>query len=883
LLESTVPPMSETPPDTIRRPLRLERKWILLAAALAALLVLRAMLPVAVAGFAERTLRSSLGYDATIRDVDLNLLRGRIAVEGLELATARAGEPDGSPARQATTLAWERVAVDVTLRELLGGRIHITDVVIVAPQIRIPRQLDGRFDAIVPAAPVEPEEDTEDDEPLAIAIDRVVIRDAAVRVVDTADDAELLALTLGEVALDAIRVDGEDVLLGDVSLSGPTLRIVRHFALKPVRPAPPAQAPPAAEPEAPPEATPEPEAATGSAPDAAPESAPVVAQEPPPAPTPSAERRIDSIELEAASFTLATGDRSLDVRATFTAKDASLAAGDRFPIELGLEVEDGSLALAGDLSLAPFGFAGKMEWNDLPIPVLALTLRPDLADWIRSCRSTASMDVAIATEAKDSVPPGLHATGAATLTNVELADPERDELRVTWNELKLDLDELTVPIGGAPDAPVRIVLSGVELVEPDVAYRHPSDALERLFVGPDAEASPEEPEAAEIAADDASPPAQIRLRDAAIRDGKLLFEDRTIAPAFETAAREITATLRELSVSDAVTIESADLAMRLRGNARARGKGWMKPGESRFEIELDRVALPPLNGYAAGAGMKATAGALSSESTLVHEGSRWKVDNDLTLHGLKLDSKGSAGLREALGMPTDVMLTLLRDPLGNISLPLNLSFEPGGARTAFAASLVGAFRQAIVGAATIPLKGATSLLRLGLGGDRLDAIPFAPGFAEITPEGREGVGAVSGLLAARPELGVAFTGSAGKEDRDPLAVQILAERLEAGDDLPAVEGADPGFFQRRRIEGALRDRARGEAADLDEEDEALFDRWVAAVDVPEKRYRDLAALRAQRALGVLVREEGVDAERARVENTTRDDDPGVLIDLFTLD
>jgi hypothetical protein len=302
-----------------------------------------------------------------------------------------------------------------------------------------------------------------------------------------------------------------------------------------------------------------------------------------------------------------------------------------------------------------------------------------------------------------------------------------------------------------------------------------------------------------------------------------------------------------------------------------------------FDVDLDRAALPPINGYAAAAGIEVIQGALSSESKVHRDSTGWTFDNDLTLHELKLDQKGSAGFREAIGMPIDVMLALLRDTSGDIALPVRFSIGRGEAGSGVSSSIASALRQALVGAASIPLKSVGALLRLGGGGMRIEVIPAEPGFPTLSPGEEAHVSGLAALLETRPRLGVVLVGSVGDEDRDGLAIRILAEDLEAGSDLPKTTGADAGIFSRRRVAKALRARARGEESPLEESDEELLHEYVEATEVREQRFSELAQQRAQRVREDLVTAEGVPPERIRISRDHRDEDPGVEVEFFLVE
>jgi hypothetical protein len=123
------------------------------------------------------------------------------------------------------------------------------------------------------------------------------------------------------------------------------------------------------------------------------------------------------------------------------------------------------------------------------------------------------------------------------------------------------------------------------------------------------------------------------------------------------------------------------------------------------------------------------------------------------------------------------------------------------------------------------------------------------------------------LLEARPGLALVLRGRSNAADDRYLATEMLAEAAADDSELPAVSAGEAGFFQRRRLMGALEDHAEGDEqalAELDAEDAQLLDRWVAQVEVPDSRREELARTRAQALSDQLANERGVDAERVSV-------------------
>jgi len=244
----------------------------------------------------------------------------------------------------------------------------------------------------------------------------------------------------------------------------------------------------------------------------------------------------------------------------------------------------------------------------------------------------------------------------------------------------------------------------------------------------------------------------------------------------------------------------------------------------------------------------------------------------------RLLSRFRARRVEFLRTLLDLALALLRDPAGNITLSIPVTVSEEGTSTGLGAIIVGALRQALVGAVTAPLKmlgAGFSALASAAGSNGAQSLPCAPGETQPAPEADETLDGLAKLLGERPELVIRLFGRSGKSDRDPVAQQILIERVQGDEGLPDLE--DSGFFARRRVAGALAD---GKTEELDPEDQALLARYVGAIEVPAERLASLALARAEAARVVLVEGRGVDPERLDIAaNPAEAGEPGVVIEL----
>jgi hypothetical protein len=283
--------------------------------------------------------------------------------------------------------------------------------------------------------------------------------------------------------------------------------------------------------------------------------------------------------------------------------------------------------------------------------------------------------------------------------------------------------------------------------------------------------------------------------------------------------------------------------------------------------------LPPVNPYAAAAGVEVARGSLSLGADIQADGKQLNIDSDVTLHHLRLDSEGSKSFVEKLNMPVDLILSVLRSPDGDIAIPVSVEFEEGEAGINIVEIIMGALRQALVGAATIPLKALGGVFSGG--GVDFEPLPALPGTVQ-PGEGAEGtVADLMALLESRPGLAVKLAGQAGDEDRPFLAEAELADQLASGGDLPELpDGQGAGLLGRGRIKGALEKRAEGKPLSLSEEDQVHLRRYLAQVEVPDERYRELARDRARAAQRHILATERVDASRVELADPGRGS-PGV--------
>jgi hypothetical protein len=819
------------------------RRLAIAGAVLVALaLALRAALPYAV----ERAVpiaAERFGFAASVANVDFSVFAGHVAVEGLRVAPlANGGESAG-----AELLSLGRAFANLEWLRLLRGEVEVAELALEQPALSLVRAPDGYIElpALPPSTAPKPApepEDAEPSEPLPVVLKSLSIRDTAFHLKDGGGGPDLVDFALAELGFRDLRLVGSKVGLGGIAIREPRLQVRREVQATKAGargPAKPAAEP--AEPGAPPEV------------------------------------RIDDLEIERAEFSVLTDEgEPVTVALRLKTTGVSLAPDAPFPLDFGLEAGQGSVALKGQLGLNPLVWDGKVGWQGLRVPMFVRAALPDLVPWIQSCSASGELDVKFRQA-------GVTASGKLGVDDFSIQDPER-QLGLGWKSLAIELKEAKIPLDGGPE-PIRVALGKVALDAPQARYELPNTAVDRLVAS--ATAREAAGNATDVAAAPPEPPAEpakpapepvITIDTVEVRHGGAEFVDRSGKEPYQGRVRDLS-----VDVAGVKLPERTVQRLRVRGIAPERApfdlRATLPGARGTLDFTLERLPLAQFTPYASSAAdLRIPKGdlSLSTKGSLSNSGAAGKIESRVVVHQLAI--QGGPDAISVAGMPLDLALALLRDPQGDIALPIPLEYGEKGASAGIGTILLGALRAAITGAVTSPIKAMGVLLPEG-GSAEISFAPiaFAPGEAAPPADAAGQLAPLAALLAQRPGLGLALVGHAGEADRAPLAERILQERVAKDQALPEV--ADAGFFARRRVQGALAARARGEEGALEPEDEALLGRYVEATQVPPDRFADLARRRAEALRDLLASAHSLAPTRLAVEAAEAPAQPEVVAEL----
>jgi hypothetical protein len=373
--------------------------------------------------------------------------------------------------------------------------------------------------------------------------------------------------------------------------------------------------------------------------------------------------------------------------------------------------------------------------------------------------------------------------------------------------------------------------------------------------------------ATEAAAADAGPAPVINLGPASLINGRVYFSDRFVKPNYSVNVSELTGKLGAFSsVPPQGEPQLADVELRgsAEGTATLEILGKINPLATPLALDITGnmhdLELPPLSPYSikyAGYGMErgklnvAVGYRITPDGTLT-------ATNSLVLNQLTFGDKVE-GATDSL--PVKLAVALLADRHGVIDINLPVT----GSLNDPEFSLAGVIGKVLLNLLTKAVTAPFSLLAsaLGVEGDALSVVEFAPGSSALSAEAQAGLDKVAQALLDRPALKLTVVGTASLQaEREGykqahLQTRLLAEKRRAlvknGQDATAVadvtQEESPALLKAvyKRADFPKPTNALGMDKDLpDEEMRALL---LASIPVDEELMRALAVQR-----GVVVKD-----------------------------
>lgn len=626
-------------------------------------------------------------------------------------------------------------------------------------------------------------------------------------------------------------------------------------------------------------------------------------------PSPGWTYRIDAARLE--DTRLAYSDQTYDPALRYDVELASLALKNVDPASktpmtfqaTAKSPQGGTLQASGTAAQGYDSAQAKLELSGLSVlpmqPLLAKTTTLEL----KSGTLAGSATVDYVKDGK----PMLRAVGGVKATGVDVNEGRSKQRFLALKTLAADSLALTL-------SPDRLDIKDVLVDQLETAIiisKERSVNLTQVLKKSNAQAKD-----AELApATERSTPAAggepfpVRIGRLRLQNGTLDFADYSLVLPFSTRVTRLNGSVLGITTSRDGRAE-LKLGGRIETSGYASAEGGVNlraPTEFMdINVKFQNVEMPPLSPYTATfAGRKIAGGRLwlDLDYKILHQ--QLAGENKVLLENVELGERVEAP--NALDLPLDLAIALLKDPQGRINMAVPVTGDVGSPKFDYGALIGNAIGTALKRIVTAPFRALASLFGGG-SADELSKVRFSPGSARLFPPQREALQKVAKALQERPQLKVVIHGAYDpKRDAERLRLAPVRRDLAAAMGTRLAPGEDPGpipysdpetqrviekLFVARAGRDALRafadDYARlhgGKApAEGDQRRayyEALFDKLVELYPLPDTALQQLAGERSQ-AIGAFLQESGVDASRIEtgaLRTITDTSEPTVNADL----
>ncbi len=492
-----------------------------------------------------------------------------------------------------------------------------------------------------------------------------------------------------------------------------------------------------------------------------------------------------------------------------TASDLSTTPGAQGRLELRSGVNgSGTVSLAGGIGLNPLAARLAVDVKDVPL----VPLQGYVTDRIRlvvndgTASATGTLTVAAGGPA-----PSAGFTGRVAVDRLATVDAHAAEDLLKWDSLAFDgvsfssepfrLDIADVTLAGLASK-VIVAADGTINLRRVLGVAPPQPASENEDEKASAPAAPA-PTPALIAAPTpaaAAPEAggtdAVRIAKVTLKDGAIVFIDRSVSPEYRMEVTGLAGSVSGLS-SLASTAADVDLHATVNGQAPLSFTGKVNPLAGNLFLDVKVTArdldLPPVSPYSGVyAGYAIQRGKLDVDLAYKVAQRRLEAQNKVELDQFDFGEKVASP--KATHLPVRLAVSLLKDREGRITLNLPVSGSLDDPKFRVGRIILKMIVNLLAKVATSPF----SLLGSLFGGSsaQLDTVAFAPGATTLDATARAQLDTLAKVLYDRPGLRLEIAGRADETaDREGLR-RIGLERAvkrEKLDDLVKKGGTAPSL------------------------------------------------------------------------------------------
>lgn len=489
----------------------------------------------------------------------------------------------------------------------------------------------------------------------------------------------------------------------------------------------------------------------------------------------------------------------------------------------------GSLEAAGRGTVSPLKFAGNAQIKNLSLAALTGYLHENVDMDIAGGRLFVTGDWSFAQTDK------MYATfkGASTLSRLRLRDGQTRERFASLGKLDVrDVDFQLMPLrvgiskieikdpnvkverekdgrinlarmAGKPAPPASDRLNVKELV-PDVDFKDElhvyktapgQDALEAEFAAerrarqkkperpakstgavPKTPAQADEPDsAAEPVPTGSMPP--VTINEIVLSGGEISFEDKTISPSYATALHEAEGNITGFSTV-AETPAEIVVNARLGVGAPLNVSGSITPFGSEFKtklnIKVQGAEMPPVSPYTLETiAYPFATGKLTADIDVELTGPNIKIENNMLFTNLDVGSR--VNNPDAISLPMQLILSLLRGPGGDIDLNIPVSGRLDDPQFSLGRTFLKTLFNLLFKVVTSPL---TVLGSMFGGGEAANVVAFDPGSSFLNPTAITKLSALAKAMTAKQSMELELSGYADpKIDKASLGNATIREAV----------------------------------------------------------------------------------------------------------
>jgi len=457
------------------------------------------------------------------------------------------------------------------------------------------------------------------------------------------------------------------------------------------------------------------------------------------------------------------------------------------PAEVSFTAGQGkTVGVEGKVNPAAMSVDGKVKVVNWPLT----PLQPYLAPYITLALQSASMS----TEGK--IKYGAPKAGAKfvydgsfSLDKLRLAAPGAKEPYLGWESVQIPNLKLSVEPNNLQIKEVRVKKPLGELIIAEdrtvnlakILREQPASSVASQSESKRLPAAPSAPKgqpSAQGARSDGGFPFSIgALR---VEDGNMTFADFSLQPKFMTKIHSLKGVASRISSSGEALAElNLDGGVDQYGFVKVSGALDLNDikRSSQVSLAFENVELTSVTPYSGKfAGRSIRSGKLSMNLDYTIDNNQMVGDNKIIVDNLELGEHVDSP--DAINLPLDLAVALLKDSHGVIDIGLPVSGDLNDPQFSLGPLIWKAFANLITKAVTAPFRALGALFGSG-SEEKLDAVLFEAGKAELLPPEKEKLKKLSDGLQKRPQLRVVVQGQYSVE-ADGLAFKRRSVRRAVG-------------------------------------------------------------------------------------------------------